>query len=340
VLLGPARGVASPRTFAARRRHSSSVVGRSRAAGTVGRVEGGEVVAIVGPTATGKSDLGIAVAEAVGAEVVNADAMQLYRGMDIGTAKVPPAARRGVPHHQIDVLDVTDDASVAAYQRAARGDLARIHRRGARPLLVGGSGLYVSAVLDDLDFPGTEPDLRAELLARAQEEGVASLHRELASLDPPAAAAIDPANTRRIVRALEVVRLTGRPFTARLPLGAGAVPAVRIGLQADRSVLDERVAARAKAMFEAGLVEETRTLLDEHGRFSRTASRAVGYAQALDVLAGRLSEGEAVESTILATRRLVRRQEKWFLRDPGIVWLDATADPEHLLRSVLRTLNR
>ena len=296
------------------------------------------MIAVVGPTATGKSDLGIALAETLGGEVVNADAMQLYRGMDIGTAKVPSDARRGVPHHQIDVLDVWEEASVAAYQRAARADVSAVLARGAVPLLVGGSGLYVSAVLEDLDFPGTDPALRAGLLARAEEVGSRALHAELAAVDPAAAAVIDPANTRRVIRALEVFRLTGRPFRARLPIAATPAGAVRIGLLTEREVLDARIAARTRAMFAAGLVEETRGLLGARGGLSRTASRAVGYAQALDVLAGRSSTEEAVDATILATRRLARRQERWFRRDAGTTWFEASGDPARTLEAALRTL--
>lgn len=296
------------------------------------------VVAVVGPTATGKSDLALALAEALGGEVVNADAMQLYRGMDIGTAKLSPAERRGVPHHQIDVLDVTQEASVAAYQRAARADLTAVAARGARGLLVGGSGLYVRAVLDHLDFPGTDPHLRADLTARAERLGAAALHAELARADPAAAAAIDPANARRVIRALEVVTLTGGPFTARLPEDATLLPAVQIGLRLDREALDQRIARRAAAMFQAGLVAETEALLAANGEFSRTASRAVGYAQALAVLAGDLTGEEALESTVLATRRLARRQEKWFRRDARVRWFDVEAHPDDLAREVLRTL--
>lgn len=297
------------------------------------------VVAVVGPTATGKSDLGLALAAALGGEVVNADAMQLYVGMDIGTAKLRPAERRGIPHHQLDVLAVTQEASVAAYQREARRDLAAIEARGRRPLLVGGSGLYVRAVLDDLAFPGTDPQLRATLAARAVAEGSAALHAELARVDPSAASAIDPANARRVVRALEVVTLTGEPFRAALPDdGAGLVPAVWLGLRLERAALDERIERRARVMFRDGLVEEVAGLLDEHGELGPTASRAVGYAQALAVLDGDLSVEDAVAATALATRRLARRQEKWFRRDARITWFDAAADPEETARLALRTL--
>ncbi len=296
------------------------------------------VIAVVGPTATGKSELGVGIAGLMGGEIVNADAMQLYRGMDIGTAKMSAAERRGIPHHQIDVLDVTDEASVAAYQRAARADLAAVAARGSRGLLVGGSGLYVDAVLNDLDFPGTDPALRAELTARAGAIGPRALHAELAAEDPAAASAIEPANTRRVVRALEVVRLTGRPFQARLPSDPALVPAVRVGLRLDRAVLDDRIAARARRMFTGGLVEEVEALLAAHGRLSRTAARAVGYAQALGVVEGRLTVEEAVTSTILATRQLARRQEKWFRRDRATMWFDAGAAGADILHAVLRTL--
>lgn len=301
-------------------------------------MEEGTVVAVVGPTATGKSDLALDLAVALAGEVVNADALQLYRGMDVGTAKVPPAERRGVPHHQIDVLDVTQEASVAAYQREARCDLEAIGARGRRPLLVGGSGLYVAAALDDLAFPGTDQDLRAELEARAERDGARALHAELAALDPEAAAAIEPANVRRVVRALEVVRLTGEPFRARLPQDATLVPAVRLGLRLDRAALDERIERRTRAMFRAGLVEEVEALVAAHGSLGRTASRAVGYAEALAVLTGALGREEAVDATVLATRRLARRQERWFRRDARIVWLDVAAGPEETARAALRTL--
>jgi tRNA dimethylallyltransferase len=284
---------------------------------------GGGVVAVVGPTATGKSDLGVSLAEALDGEVVNADASQLYRGMDIGTAKLPFAGRRGVPHHQLDVLDVTQEASVATYQRAARADFGAIAARGRTPVLVGGSGLYVSAVLDRLEFPGTDPDVRARLEAEAERAGAAAMHARLAAADPPAAAGILPGNVRRVVRALEVLELTGRPFAATLPDSAAAVPAVRIGLRLDRAELDHRIARRTDRMWEAGLVDEVRRL-DRLGiRRGRTASRAVGYVQVLALLEGRCSEQEARADMVRATRKLARRQESWFRRDQRVIWLDA-----------------
>lgn len=289
--------------------------------------ERGTVVAVVGPTATGKSDLALDLAAALAdagtpAEVVNADAMQLYRGMDVGTAKLAPAERRGVPHHQLDVLDPREEASVAAYQAAARGDVAAIGERGAVPLLVGGSGLYVRAVLDAIDFPGTDAAIRERLEERAAAEGEA-LHAELARRDPEAAARILPGNVRRVVRALEVIELTGRPFSASLPEYRYHLPAHQLAIAVPRPELDERIAARAAAMVAGGLLEETRRLL-AHG-MGRTAARAVGYSQAIAVVEGRLTAEDAVAEIALATRRLARRQERWFRRDPRITWLDPAA---------------
>jgi tRNA dimethylallyltransferase len=282
------------------------------------------VVAVVGPTATGKSDLGLALAQALDGEVVNADALQLYRGMDIGTAKLPPAQRRGIPHHQLDVLDVTEDASVARYQHDARQDLAAIADRGRRAVVVGGSGLYVRALLDRLVFPGTDAAVRARLEERAEQHGTRHLHDELARLDPAAAIAIGPANTRRIVRALEVIEITGRPYTATLPEQVYEVPAVQIGLDCDRAVLDARVEARVDRMWAEGLVEET-LALTVHG-MGRTAARAVGYAEVLAMVRGELDEPAARDAVVANTRRLARKQMTWFGRDPRIHWLDAQAD--------------
>jgi tRNA dimethylallyltransferase len=295
------------------------------------------VIAVVGPTATGKSDLAVALALALGGEVVGADASQLYRGMDVGTAKLSPAERRGVPHHLLDVLDVTQEASVAAYQRAARAALADITARGRTAVLVGGSGLYVSAVLDPLEFPGTDAALRARLEARAADEGSAATHARLAAVDPEAARRILPSNTRRVVRALEVVELTGRPFSATLPSPEAepVVDAVRLGLRLPRDVLDRRIEARVDAMFDGGLVEEVRLLESAGLRRGRTASRAVGYAQVLEMLDGRCDEAAARAATVLATRRLARRQERWFSRDPRLEWLPADA-PDLLDRSLAR----
>jgi tRNA dimethylallyltransferase len=289
------------------------------------------VIAVVGPTATGKSDLGLALAEQLGGEIVNADAMQLYRGMDIGTAKLTLAERRGIPHHELDVLDVDQDASVADYQRGARADLADIDTRGVRAVAVGGSGLYVRALLDHMDFPGTDPDLRARLEERVEAEGSRALHTELERVDPVAGAGIGPRNARRIVRALEVIGLTGRPYSASLPQHVYEVPALQLGLDCDRAVLDERIEARVGHMWEVGLVEEVKTLA-AHG-IGRTASRAVGYAEVLAMLRGELSEAEACAAVAAGTRRLARKQMGWFGRDPRVHWLDAR-DPSLVPRAL------
>ncbi len=288
------------------------------------------VVAVVGPTATGKSDLGVALARALGGEVVNADAMQLYRGMDIGTAKLEQDERQGVPHHLLDVLDVHEDASVAGYQGLARRALADIHGRGARAVAVGGSGLYVRALLDHMDFPGTDAAVRARLEARVEAEGSRALHAELAAVDPSAAHGIGPRNARRIVRALEVIELTGRPYSASLPQHVYEVPAVQIGLDCDRTVLDERITARVERMWSRGLVAEVEHLR-AHG-LGRTASRAVGYAEVLALLDGDLTPDEARAAVTAGTRRLARKQMGWFGRDPRVHWLDAQ-DPELVARA-------
>jgi tRNA dimethylallyltransferase len=290
-------------------------------------------VAVVGPTATGKSDLGLALALALGGEVVNADASQLYRGMDIGTAKLAPGQRRGIPHHQLDVLTVTQEASVAAYQQAARADLATIRERGQVPVVVGGSGLYVRALLDRLEIPPTDPQVRSRWEDRLQVDGPEALHLLLVERDPAAATAIDPRNGRRLVRALEVIELTGRPFSATLPTREFVGPTVLIGLRAEREVLDARIERRAVGMWRAGLVEEVQTLEAQGLRAGRTASRAVGYAQVLRQLDGELTEEEAVADTTVATRRLARRQERWFGADPRVEWLEHDA-PDLLERAL------
>lgn len=285
------------------------------------------VVAVVGPTATGKSELALALAHALDGEVVNADSMQLYRGMDIGTAKLPPEQRQGVPHHLLDIWEVTETASVAAYQRMARAAVDDIRSRGRVPLLVGGSGLYVRAVLDDLDFPGTDPQIRSRLEADLAEVGPEAMHARLQRVDPAAAAAILPGNGRRIVRALEVIELTGRPFTARLPQQPrSAYPSVQLALDRDRAVLDARIAARVDRMWAEGLVDEVRGLLPRGLRQGRTARAALGYQQVLAYLDGTYSEAAARAETVRATRRFARRQRSWFARDRRTVWLDADRD--------------
>jgi tRNA dimethylallyltransferase len=288
----------------------------------------GQVVAVVGPTATGKSALGIALAQRLGGEVVNADSMQLYRGMDIGTAKLPLAERDGVPHHLLDVWDVTQTASVADYQQRARATIDQLLAKGVTPVLVGGSGLYLRAVIDPISFPGTDPALRASLEAELADLGPQALHARLAAADPPAAAALSPMNGRKIVRALEVIGLTGGPFTAALPSYDEQVyDTVQIGLDLDTEVLDDRLAHRVDVMYDGGFEDEVRRLDALGLREGVTASRALGYAQLLAVIDGRLGLAAARTDTVRATRRFVRRQRSWFRRDPRIHWLDAISDP-------------
>ncbi|HEX6446363.1 MAG TPA: tRNA (adenosine(37)-N6)-dimethylallyltransferase MiaA [Streptosporangiales bacterium] len=279
------------------------------------------VLAVVGPTAAGKSALGLALAHALHGEVVNADSMQVYRGMDVGTAKLAPDEREGVPHHLLDLWPVTKTASVAEYQRLARAAVAEIRGRGRTPVLVGGSGLYVRAVVDDLDFPGTDPDLRRRLEDELAAVGPECLHARLTALDPRAAAAILPSNGRRLVRALEVIELTGEPFSARLPDYGTATSAVQIGVDLPRDVLDARIGTRVDRMWAAGLVDEVRRLEREGLREGRTASRALGYRQVLAFLAGEYDERTARDETVRATRRFARRQDSWFRRDPRVHWL-------------------
>ncbi|WP_369134748.1 tRNA (adenosine(37)-N6)-dimethylallyltransferase MiaA [Modestobacter sp. I12A-02662] len=281
------------------------------------------VVAVVGPTATGKTALAVALAHRLGGEVVNADSMQLYRGMDIGTAKPTPAEREGVPHHLMDLWHVREPASVAEYRQRARAEVDRLRAAGVVPLLVGGSGLYVRAVLDELDFPGTAPDVRARLTAELEAEGAAALHARLATVDPAAAAAILASNGRRVVRALEVIELTGAPFTARMPDPRPHYPAVVVALDREPAELDERVARRVDAMWAAGFVDEVAVLAADGLREGPTASRALGYAQVLQQLDGVLTPEEARERTVTTTRRFVRRQRSWFRRDAATTWFDA-----------------
>ncbi|WP_241249794.1 tRNA (adenosine(37)-N6)-dimethylallyltransferase MiaA [Rhodococcus sp. X156] len=284
-------------------------------------------VAIVGPTATGKSELALQLAEELGGEVVNADALQLYRGMDIGTAKTPPEQRRGIVHHQLDVLEVTETASVAHYQRTARADVEAIQGRGAVPVIVGGSGLYVQALLDELTFPATDPAVRARWEAELAVSGPLELHQELARVDAEAARKLLPSDGRRIVRALEVVELTGQPFSASRPeVGTPRWNTVLIGLDRDTAELDARIEARTATMFTQGLVAEVHQLLEHGLREGVTARRALGYSQVLAALDGEHDLAEAQRATAAGTRRFVRRQRSWFRRDQRVHWLDA-ADP-------------
>ncbi|WP_182886355.1 tRNA (adenosine(37)-N6)-dimethylallyltransferase MiaA [Microbispora sp. H10885] len=279
------------------------------------------VIAVVGATAAGKSDLAVELALRLGGEVINTDSMQLYEGMDIGTAKLSLQERRGVPHHLLDIWPVTRTASVAEYQRLARPLVEDLRSRGRVPVLAGGSGLYVRAVLDDLEFPGTDPDARDRLEKELAETGPAPLYDRLKSLDPVAAEKILPSNGRRIVRALEVIELSGRPFSATMPSYDAVYDSVQIGVEVPRPVLDERIELRVTRMWEAGLVDEVRELAGRGLAEGRTAGRALGYAQVLRYLAGEWTEEQARAETVRATRRFARRQESWFRRDPRVVWL-------------------
>ncbi|MDR7303133.1 tRNA (adenosine(37)-N6)-dimethylallyltransferase MiaA [Haloactinomyces albus] len=282
-------------------------------------------VAVVGPTATGKSELAMQLAVELGGELINADALQLYRGMDIGTAKTPVSERRGIGHHLLDVLDVTETASVATYQQQARTVVEELLARGVTPVLVGGSGLYIQAVLDELNFPGTDPEVRARWEQELHEHGAAALHRRLAELDPPAAESILPSNGRRVVRALEVIEITGKRFSANLPApGPPRYGAVMVGLDRPIAELDERVDARVARMFDAGLLHEVRRLERAGLRRGRTASRALGYQQVLTELDGAGDMSMAAAETAKLTRRFVRKQRSWFRRDRRIHWFSAT----------------
>ena len=301
---------------------------------------GPPVVAVVGTTAAGKSDLAVKLALALGGEVVNADSMQIYRGMDIGTAKTPVEHRRGVKHHLLDILDVVEPATVAQFQGWAREAIFDCLRRGVPPVVVGGSALYLRAVLDEFSFPGTDPDIRVRLETDLVAVGAVSMHERLRTVDPVAAATILPGNARRIVRALEVVELTGQPFRATLPRYVYAFERViQIGIDLPREVTDERIAARADRMWHAGFVDEVRRLERAGLREGRTASRALGYRQVLDMLARSIDETAAQRETVRLTRRFARRQATWFRRDPRIRWLsfdtaDLTADALDAVRSI------
>ncbi|SNR72886.1 tRNA dimethylallyltransferase [Actinomadura mexicana] len=297
------------------------------------------VTAVVGATAAGKSDLAVELALRLDGEAVNADSMQLYRGMDIGTAKLSAAEMRGVPHHLLDVWDVTVTASVAEYQRLSADAIAGIRGRGRLPVLVGGSGLYVRAALDRMEFPGTDPAVRGRLEEELARVGPGPLHERLRGLDPAAAEAILPSNGRRIVRALEVIEISGRPFTATLPEHRYRYDdVVQVGLSVPREVLDERIALRVERMWAAGLVDEVRELEERGLRDGLTAGRALGYAQVLRVLAGEWTQEQAREDTVRTTRRFARRQESWFRRDPRVRWLphDAPDLVDRALALVIR----
>lgn len=292
------------------------------------------IVALVGATASGKTGLSLDLAERLGGEVVNTDAMQVYRGMDVGTAKLPEAERRGIPHHLLDLHEVTEPSTVALFQRWAREAIDDIRGRDATPVLVGGSALYTRAIVDRFEFPGTDDSLRRELEAELERVGSHALHQRLAGVDPEAAAQILPDNARRVVRALEVVALTGRPFSASLPRLEYADPhTVQVGVDIDRPTLDERIARRVEEMFAGGFVEEVEALLARGLAEGRTASRAIGYREVIGYLDGDRSLAEAIEQTTVATRRFARRQDAWFRKDPRIVWV-AHDDPDRVQKAV------
>lgn len=295
-------------------------------------------IVVVGPTASGKSALGISLAHRLGGEVINVDSMQLYQGMDIGTAKLSDTERQGITHHLLDIWPVTTTASVAQYQQVAVATAERLIARGVRPIFVGGSMMYVQSLVDDWQFPPTDPAVRARLEGELARIGVDALHARLAQVDPAAAAIIEDKDPRRTVRALEVIELTGRPFAASQP-PKDAPPrwgATIIGLRTTPEWLNPRIEQRARGMFAAGFVEEVRRLQREHGLVAdSTAGRAIGYAQVLRHLAGDLTLAEAIEATITGTRRYVRRQRSWFNRDPRIQWIDASGDTLTQALSVL-----
>ena len=283
-----------------------------------------KVIAIVGPTAVGKTALSLEIAEKFSAEIINADAMQIYKGMDIGTAKLPLSQRRGIVHHQIDVLDPSEEANVSQYQKQSREIINDLLSKNVQPILVGGSGLYVNSVLEDLEFPGTNLEERAKYEEILDEKGVEALFLMLKEIDPKAAENILPNNARKIVRALEVNEITGKAFNAKLPEPSPIFSDVRIALDMPRDLLDQRIIDRVHQMFEDGFVDEVKSI-EENLRLGKTAFRALGYSQVLSLLSGEISEDEAITLTINATKKFARRQLSWFRRDPLIHWLDATS---------------
>ncbi len=283
-----------------------------------------KVIAIVGPTAVGKTALSLEIAEKFSAEIINADAMQIYKGMDIGTAKLPLSQRRGIVHHQIDVLDPSEEANVSQYQKQSREIINDLFSKNVQPILVGGSGLYVNSVLEDLEFPGTNLEVRAKYEEILDEKGVEALFQMLKEIDPKAAENILPNNARKIVRALEVNEITGKAFNAKLPEPSPIFSDVRIALDMPRDLLDQRIIDRVHQMFEDGFVDEVKSL-EKNLRLGKTAFRALGYSQVLSLLSGEISEDEAITLTINATKKFARRQLSWFRRDPLIHWLDATS---------------
>jgi tRNA dimethylallyltransferase len=297
-----------------------------------------KTIVICGATATGKSDLAVSLAKEIGAEIINADSMQIYKGMDIGTAKLTPTERGGIEHHMLDILQVTQDSTVAWYQGLAREAVNAIHGQGKHAIIVGGTGLYIKSILDDLNFPDTDAVVRQRLTEEAKEFGIVQLFQRLEELDPVAAAAIDRQNERRVIRALEVIEITGQPFTANLPREDSSLypDALQFGLVMDRAELGVRVEARVDRMWEIGFVAEVDRLIDEGITKATTARRALGYAQIIAMRSGEISETLAIEETKRATRQYVRRQETWFSRDARINWISPT---QPRLETVLKKIN-
>jgi tRNA dimethylallyltransferase len=297
-----------------------------------------KVVVICGATATGKSDIAIEVAQSIGAEIINADSMQLYKGMDIGTAKLSLDEQSGIPHHLLDILSVREDSTVAWYQELARRTISEIHARNKHAVIVGGTGLYIKAILDDLNFPDTDPAIRARLESEALEFGTDSLFARLQVEDPAAALAIDRANTRRVIRALEVIEITGKPFTANLPReDSSRYPdAMQFGLVMEREHLRERIDLRVDRMWEKGFVAEVDQLIKDGILEGATAQRAIGYSSLISMRAGLMTEEEAREETKRATRQYARRQETWFSRDDRITWV---APHQPRLETILQKIN-
>ena len=297
-----------------------------------------KTLVICGATATGKSDLAVSLAQEIGAEIINADSMQIYKGMDIGTAKLTPAERGGIPHHMLDILNVQEDATVAWYQGLAREAVTDIHDRGKHAIIVGGTGLYIKSILDDLNFPDTNAAIRQKLTEEAKEFGIVQLFQRLEELDPAAAAAIDQQNERRVIRALEVIEITGKPFTANLPREDSSLypDALQFGLVMDRAELGTRVEARVDRMWESGFVSEVDRLIEGGITQGTTARRALGYAQIIAMRSGEIAEDLAIEETKRATRQYVRRQETWFSRDARINWISPI---QPRLETVLKKIN-
>lgn len=299
------------------------------------------LIVICGATATGKSDLAVALAEKLGGQIINADSMQLYKGMDIGTAKLSIEERKGIRHHLIDVLSVREEASVAQYQNDARNLIDQLLEQSIPAIVVGGTGLYIKSILDDLNFPDTDPEVREKIARQAEELGVDVMHERLTRLDPAAAAAIPKENVRRVVRALEVIELTGRPYTANLPLvGSTKYPYARqFGLVMERETLHERIDLRVEKMWDKGLVREVRDLMGEGLLEGRTAQAALGYAQIIKFAQGEMTEDEAKEETKRATRQYARRQETWFSRDERITWVKKAPISELVTKIVSSTIS-